>query len=53
MDEFKQFLETFISRDREAEKQREQNYIALIQMIKSELVAIHGTGECADLEEVD
>jgi hypothetical protein len=53
MDEFKQFLETFISRDREAEKQRERNYIALIQMIKSELVAIHGTGECADLEEVD
>jgi hypothetical protein len=52
MDEFKQFLETFIGRDREAEKQREQNHIALIQLIKSELVLIHGDGERADLEEV-
>ncbi|MGA2612238.1 MAG: hypothetical protein ABSG38_02120 [Spirochaetia bacterium] len=53
MDNFAQFLEGFISRDREAEKQKEQNYIELIQMIKAELMLIHENGECAELEELD
>lgn len=52
MNAITQFLETFASRDRDVERQREQNYIELIQFIKSELMIIHGYAECAELEEL-
>jgi hypothetical protein len=40
MDEFVRYLETFISREREIEKQKAENYIELIHMIKSELMTL-------------
>ena len=53
MNDFTRLLETFVNRDREAEKQREQNYIALIQTIKSELVLIQKDSEYSCVEELD
>jgi hypothetical protein len=53
MDNFAEFLETFICRDREAERRREQDYIELIRLIRSELNEISKHGQFADLEEVD
>ena len=53
MNDFTQLLETFVNRDREAEMQREKNYIALIQSIKSELMLIQKDCGCSYLEEID
>ncbi len=53
MDSFTKYLETFVTRDREAEREREQNYIELIQHIKSELISLKEQCEETGLEEVD
>ena len=52
MNNLTEFLEAFISKDREAERRREQDYLELIRCIKSELKEIRMHDEYAVLEEV-
>jgi hypothetical protein len=53
MDTFAQFLETFVSRDREMKKRNEQDFIELVKMIKSELILLCEQDQGAELEQVD
>lgn len=53
MDTLAQFLQTFVTHEREAERQRELNYVQLILAIKSELMRLHEEWPAEDLEEVD
>jgi hypothetical protein len=53
MNDFTQFLETFISLDREMKMQIEQQSIELIKRIKSELMLLSEQDQETSLEEVD
>jgi hypothetical protein len=53
MNDFTQFLETFIGRDREIKMQLEQQSIELIKRIKSELMLLTEQDQQTGLEEVD
>jgi hypothetical protein len=53
MNEFTQYLETFISRDRELRMRDEQQAIELIKRIRSELMLLDERDREATLEEVD
>jgi hypothetical protein len=53
MNDFTQFLETFLSRDREMKMQIEQQSIELIKRIKSELMLLSEQDQETGLEEID